>query len=138
MKKDSAHKILVRKGNDVACALRAHCKVYIVNASRAKSQCVPHDLLEGLKDGSIFSGKFHSSNKDSDVTPHVVVMMNEFPNPEALSKDRHHVIELEGIGESLQQEEDEDPFYEDNMCEKAIQKLQQKQEKSILQPLSDD
>ena len=98
MKKDSAHKILVRKGNDVACALRAHCKVYIVNASRAKSQCVPHDLLEGLKDGSIFSGKFHSHNKDSDVTPHVVVMMNEIPNSKKLSEDRHYCRCVSGEG----------------------------------------
>lgn len=58
--------------------------------------------------------------------PHVVVMMNEFPDPTALSKDRYHVIDLDGQG--LVFDEDEaNPFYEDNAYDKAVEKWQQRQ-----------
>ena len=75
-------------------ALQRDKRVYFMDCPRSKQGVfIQYDFLEELKNGMIFSSKYNSKEKEFE-QPHVVVLMNEMPDPNALSKDRYSVIEL--------------------------------------------
>lgn len=66
-------------------------KVVFFDAPRAKqAEFIQYDFLEELKNGRLFNTKYQSRMVEFTI-PHVVVMMNEEPDMEKLSKDRYTI-----------------------------------------------
>lgn len=79
---------------DMASSITGQADVYLMDVPRAQSEFLQYGFLEQLKDGFVFSSKYHSTMKA--VKPcHVVVFMNEEPDMSKLSEDRYHVIRVE-------------------------------------------
>lgn len=79
---------------DMASSITGQADVYIMDVPRAQAEFLQYGFLEQLKDGFVFSSKYHSTMKA--VKPcHVVVFMNEEPDMSKLSEDRYHVIRVE-------------------------------------------
>ena len=69
-------------------------KVFFFDCPRSKQgEFIQYDFLEELKNGFIFSPKYESRVKTLR-TPHVVVLMNEYPDLEKLSADRYSITTL--------------------------------------------
>ena len=88
---DNAQIIIPGKKADMALVVDPSKKVFFFDCPRSKQgDFILYDFLEELKNGFIFSPKYHSKCKKL-ATPHVVVLMNEFPDMTALSGDRYSV-----------------------------------------------
>lgn len=93
---ENAQIIVPGKKADMARILREDCKVFFFDCPRSKQgEFIQYDLLEEIKNGYVFSGKYQSVIKKF-ATPHVVVCMNEHPDMTKLSHDRYTIITLEG------------------------------------------
>lgn len=80
---------------DMCMMIELDAKIIFVDATRSKQgEYILYDFLEELKNRYIFSSKYHSTLKCLKSTPHVVVMMNEFPDMSKLSMDRYHILEV--------------------------------------------
>lgn len=80
---------------DMCMMIELDAKIIFVDATRSKQgEYILYDFLEELKNRYIFSSKYHSVLKCLKSTPHVVVMMNEFPDMSKLSMDRYHILEV--------------------------------------------
>ena len=90
------------KKDNMAYFLNQGIGIFFLDAPRSKNgEFIQYDFLEHLKDGRIFSPKYESKMKRLNPV-HVVVMMNEEPNMDALSADRYDILRLNEA--SLQQE----------------------------------
>jgi hypothetical protein len=88
--------IVPGKKADMARILREDCKVFFFDCPPSKQgEFIQYDLLEEIKNGYVFSGKYHRVIKKFK-TPHVVVCMNELPDMTKLSHDRYTIKKLEG------------------------------------------
>ena len=86
--------IVPGKKADMAFVVNPDNKVFFFDCPRSKQgDFIQYDLLEELKNGYIFSPKYESAIKKL-VTPHVVVLMNEYPCMEKLSRDRYSITKL--------------------------------------------
>lgn len=91
---DNAQIIVPGKKADMAYVVREDAKVFFFDCPRSKQgDFIQYDLLEELKNGYIFSPKYESRIKKL-ATPHVVVLMNEYPDMTKLSEDRYAVTVL--------------------------------------------
>lgn len=80
---------------DMCMMVELDARVIFVDATRSKQgEYILYDFLEELKNRYIFSSKYHSVLKCLKKVPHVVVMMNEFPDMTKLSMDRYHIMEV--------------------------------------------
>jgi hypothetical protein len=80
---------------DMCMMVDLDARVIFLDATRSKQgEYILYDFLEELKNRYIFSSKYHSVLKCLKATPHVVVMMNEFPDMAKLSLDRYHILEV--------------------------------------------
>lgn len=61
--------------------------IVIFDLPRTMKETLNYQVIEGLKDGILFSGKYESEVKIFK-PPHIYVFSNFYPNVEALSKDR--------------------------------------------------
>lgn len=69
-------------------------RVVFMDAPRSKqNEFLQYDFLEEMKNGYVFSSKYESVAKEFD-PPHVVVLMNQMPDPDKLSADRYKIIEI--------------------------------------------
>lgn len=84
----------VGKRADIANTIDESRRVFLFDIERSQSQFLDYSILEGLKNGRIFSPKYMSRIKWLTHVPHVVVMMNETPDMEKLSVDRYNLIWL--------------------------------------------
>lgn len=92
---DNAQIIIPGKKADMALVVREDAKVFFFDCPRSKQgDFLQYDFLEELKNGFIFSPKYQSVNKSLE-TPHVVVLMNERPDMEKLSRDRYKITILD-------------------------------------------
>lgn len=74
--------------------LDSKTKIVFLDAPRSKQgEFIQYDFLEELKDGSLLNTKYESRMLNFD-HPHVVVMMNEEPDRDKLSRDRYEVIKI--------------------------------------------
>lgn len=90
----NAQVVIPGKKADMAYVVNADCRVFFFDCPRSKQgDFIQYDFLEELKNGYFFSPKYESMIKRL-ATPHVVVMMNEYPCMEKLSEDRYKVITL--------------------------------------------
>ena len=88
---DNAQIIIPGKKADMALVVDPTCKVFFFDCPRSKQgDYIQYDFLEELKNGFIFSPKYKSKCKKL-ATPHVVVLMNEYPDMKKLSEDRYTV-----------------------------------------------
>lgn len=88
---DNAQIIIPGKKADMALIVREDAKVFFFDCPRSKQgDFIQYDFLEELKNGYIFSPKYESKCKRL-ATPHVVVLMNEYPDREKLSEDRYSI-----------------------------------------------
>lgn len=90
--------ILPGKKVDMAYAVKQSGfdpRVVFVDAPRSKTATIQYDFLEELKNGRIFNTKYESCMVRFP-SPHVVVMMNHYPNitEDTLSADRPVIHEL--------------------------------------------
>ena len=91
---DNAQIILPGKKADMAYTIDETKKIFFFDCPRSKQgEFIQYDLLEELKNGYIFAGKYESRVKTLE-TPHVVVFMNEKPDMSKLSIDRYNIVEL--------------------------------------------
>jgi len=91
---DNAQVLLPGKKADMAFALDTSVRVLFIDAPRSKQgEFLQYDFLEDVKNGYIFCPKYES--KVTYMQPcHVVVMMNEDPDMNKLSKDRYVIRRL--------------------------------------------
>lgn len=88
--------ILPGKKADMVYALEYNLRVVFLDCPRSKQgDVIQYDFLEELKNGYLFSSKYHSEYK-SYGKMHVVCLMNEAPDLTKLSMDRYdmHVMEM--------------------------------------------
>lgn len=92
-RKDEIMWIRTAKTNDIKHILSEtkNCRDIIFDLPR-KSKPIDYTLLEELKDGLIFSGKYEGKCLEI-TTPHIFVMSNQKPDLTAMSEDR--IIEIE-------------------------------------------
>lgn len=91
---DNAQIVIPGKKADMAFVINEQKKVFFFDCPRSKQgDFIQYDFLEELKNGFIFSPKYESQNKKLR-TPHVVVLMNEYPAMEKLSADRYDITVL--------------------------------------------
>lgn len=92
---ENAQIIVPGKKADMAYVVRDECRVFFLDCPRSKQgEFIQYDFLEELKNGYLFSPKYESRLK-TFLTPHVVVLMNEQPDPHKLSADRYSITLLE-------------------------------------------
>lgn len=78
------------KKQDMAYSLNQQVRVVFVNCVRKTTEFLQYGFLEAVKDGLVFSPKYESHMKILGPC-HVVVLMNQDPDMDALSKDRYDV-----------------------------------------------
>jgi hypothetical protein len=91
---ENAQIIVPGKKADMAYIVEEEKRVFFLDCPRSKQgDFIQYDFLEELKGGYVFSGKYESRVKKLKV-PHVVVLMNEYPDMAKLSRDRYTIKEL--------------------------------------------
>lgn len=87
--------ILMRPGKhaDMAYILPLSFRVLFLDCTRSQLTYLPYTFLEELKDGMVQSTKYESVMKKYAAV-HVVVLMNQMPDTNALSHDRYNIIEI--------------------------------------------
>lgn len=79
--------------SDLFCAYKNE-KIVLLDVPRAiRSDKINYDALEALKDGAIFSSKYHSTSKLTS-SVHVIVFSNHPPDLSMLSTDRLFIMDL--------------------------------------------
>jgi len=93
---DNAQVILPGKKADMTYVLNSQIRVLFVDAPRSKQgEFIQYDFLEDVKNGYVFSSKYESRIKHMGKV-HVVVMMNEMPDENKLSRDRYDIRVVNG------------------------------------------
>ena len=76
------------------------CKdIFLFNHPCSTSETIAYDLLEGIKDGYKVSAKYDTRGLFFKTPNTVIVFSNNFPNTEALKKDRWRIYKI--LGEEL-------------------------------------
>lgn len=90
---ENAQILEAAKKADMAYALDNQIRVLFVNCVRKTTEFLQYGFLEAVKDGIVFSAKYESGNKLIGAC-HVVVLMNQQPDMEALSEDRYEIYNI--------------------------------------------
>lgn len=94
---DKAQKLPFGKRDDMAFAYKPGKHVYFLDVPRKQMEFLQYSVLEMIKDGSVSSPKYESVMKETDVKAHVVVMCNELPDMEKLSRDRFKIYQHQSL-----------------------------------------
>nr|UOF78986.1 rep protein [Cressdnaviricota sp.] len=86
-KADVYHQILTAKNE------KRRFDIILLDVPRASLEYVNYDVLEKIKSGLIFSGKYEGGFVRFKPV-HLFVFANEYPNMDKLSKDRWNIIEI--------------------------------------------
>jgi len=81
------------KKADMAYALNPAIKTLFVNITRTQNEFFNYSFIESVKDGMVFSTKYESGLKRLG-NVHVVVLMNQEPDMNALSQDRYAFVRI--------------------------------------------
>lgn len=87
-------RLSVGKRDDLAFAIDTSKRIFIFDIPRNQSEYIQYGILEQLKDQMIFSPKYESTCKILPVTPHVIVLLNEQPDYNAMTGDRYNQINI--------------------------------------------
>ena len=82
------------KHADMAYVLPHILRVLFLDCTRKQVEHLPYSLIESLKDGYVMSAKYESCMKKYPPM-HVVVLLNEDPDLNALSQDRYIIVNLD-------------------------------------------
>lgn len=80
-------------GKTADIALAWNGENVIFDYSRSQAEHLNYQVIEDIKNGRIFSGKYQSTTKFY-ASPHVICLANFLPNVEKLSKDRWQIYEM--------------------------------------------
>ena len=92
--------IVSGKGTDVLNQVKCRCEaekevnVVVCNITRSVEEYVSYSVLEQLKDGLMYSGKYEGGQILLDKAPVIICFANCEPNYEKMSADRWHVVNL--------------------------------------------
>lgn len=78
---------------DVAFAWHGE-KIVLFDFSRSNRESINYGIIESIKNGILFSGKYESRQKVYDC-PHVVCFANYLPDITKLSEDRWNIVEIQ-------------------------------------------
>lgn len=87
---ESAFYMRPTKHADMAYALPDNLRVLFLDCTRTQLDHLPYSFLESVKDGMVMSSKYESCMKTYGPV-HVVVLMNQMPDMNALSVDRYSI-----------------------------------------------
>lgn len=88
------------KKTDIYHAISDSIKILLIDIPRTCQEFTPYEVIESIKNGMIFSGKYESKTKVFN-PPHVIVFANFKPIKEKVSLDRWRITNI-----SLEDEED--------------------------------
>ena len=88
------------KAADVAFALDSGKSIFIFDYSRDSAEFLNYGLLEQIKNGTVWSGKYTSFMKRFPV-PHVLVFSNQEPDRRKMSHDRWNVSHILGLDDTF-------------------------------------
>lgn len=91
---DNSQILKFGKDADMSYALEPHIRYLFMNCSRQQVEFMNYAFLESVKDGMVFSSKYESVVKKLGPC-HVIVLMNDEPDLNKLSKDRYQIIRPE-------------------------------------------
>ena len=80
----------IGKKDDVLYAANTLVNTYIMDIARSETKLLDYALLEKLKDGYWFTGKYDTKTCLAG-NKNLVVTMNDYPDKHKLSKDRYDV-----------------------------------------------
>lgn len=85
--------MLMRPGKhaDMCYMLPPILRVLFLDCARKQVEYMPYTFMEELKDGYVGSSKYESCVKKYDKI-HLVILMNQDPDPHTLSKDRYDLM----------------------------------------------
>nr|QXN75459.1 MAG: replication associated protein [Virus sp.] len=87
--------IRTAKTNDIKYILSEfkNCRDIIFDLPRNHGRFIDYGLLEELKDGLLFSGKYEGLVREIAI-PHIFIMSNELPQPNKLTEDKLVIINI--------------------------------------------
>lgn len=84
------------KSADIAHAYQGQ-RIVVFDYSRSTAEHINYGVVESLKNGMVFSGKYQSVSKSFEI-PHVVCFSNFEPDQSKLSADRWRIVHLSEYG----------------------------------------
>lgn len=87
---------IIRPGptNAMLMLMNEDTRVFFFDCPRSKMEHLQYGIFELLKDGDVTSTKYWPIEKEWLHDVHVVVLMNQMPDMEALSADRYKIIQI--------------------------------------------
>lgn len=82
------------KKADIYHAINENVKILVIDIPRTCQEFTPYEVIESIKNGLIFSGKYESKVKVFN-PPHVIVFANFPPDKSKMSRDRWMVNEID-------------------------------------------
>jgi Putative viral replication protein len=82
------------KTADMAYIIKETTRVFFFDLARSRKKYLQYDFLEELKDREVMSPKYHTRLVQLCTTPHIVVLMNHYPDITALSVDRYLIYTI--------------------------------------------
>lgn len=79
------------KRDDIAYALDPNKRVFVFNVPRGGMEHLNYQLLENIKDRTVFSPKYESKMKFIPHIPYVIVFCNEAPDFTKMTEDRYEI-----------------------------------------------
>lgn len=87
----------IGKRDDIAHALDERKSIFIFDVPRGSMEYLQYSVLEMIKDGIVFSPKYESGTKMLTGNSHVVVLCNEEPDMNKLTRDRYWIYRPTGL-----------------------------------------
>lgn len=84
----------IGRRDDLAHAIDPSCSIFLFNIPRGQMEFLRYEVLEQLKDRTVFSPKYHSTTKILEKVPYIAVFCNEHPDMERMTNDRYNIINI--------------------------------------------
>lgn len=81
----------IGKRDDLAHAIDESKSIFLFNVPRGQMEYLRYEVLEQLKDQTVFSPKYLSTMKILEKTPFVAVFSNEHPDMDKMTEDRYNI-----------------------------------------------
>lgn len=91
--RDDVQFLSVGKRDDLAHAIEIQTRIFLLDIPRGQMEYLQYSVLEMLKNCLVFSPKYQSSMKRLLKCPHVIVFCNEYPDMDAMTRDRYYIID---------------------------------------------
>jgi hypothetical protein len=78
----------------MAYMIKETTRVFFFDLARSRKLYLQYDFVEELKDREVMSPKYHTRLVQLCTTPHIVVLMNHYPDITRLSADRYVIYKI--------------------------------------------